>query len=229
MQKRSRSILFLLTLCAALLVAATLAAAILTIHSWVLRAGGGSSGAPHLVLEATLGQPVVGLSFGHTVALGAGYYSAMAPVPDRTYLPLVLKTSQPICRRRASAPCSADRPACQATFSQRPAAPPSPLRDAARPLWDAALGASHLRATRTSTLTRFWAWGDWVLRGNGCEWSGVSHLRAAEDDASGITMRRDGPCLRVASGPNQKGREHRISHLLKEWKERDTMEVPERD
>jgi hypothetical protein len=93
MQNRTRSILFTLSLCATLLVASTLAAAIPTIESWVLGAGGGSSTADGIALEATLGQPVVGLSFGQTVALGAGYYSAMAPIPDRTYLPLVLKTS----------------------------------------------------------------------------------------------------------------------------------------
>jgi hypothetical protein len=93
MQKRFRLIAVALSLCGALLVASTLAAAIPSIDSWVLGAGGGSSGAPSLAIEATLGQPVVGLSFGHTVALGAGYYSAMAPIPDRTYLPLVLKTT----------------------------------------------------------------------------------------------------------------------------------------
>jgi hypothetical protein len=93
MQKRSRTILLALSLCVALMAASTLGAGIPIIDSWVLGAGGGTSGADGLAFEATLGQPVVGLSFVHTVALGAGYYNAMAPVPERTYLPLVLKSS----------------------------------------------------------------------------------------------------------------------------------------
>ena len=49
--------------------------------------GGGSASGGNITLESTVGQPIVGLSEGGSVSLGAGYW--VAGQPAQIYLPLL--------------------------------------------------------------------------------------------------------------------------------------------
>jgi hypothetical protein len=58
---------------------------------WVLGAGGGPASGGQIMLNATLGQPVVGTSSGGATMLKAGYWSAAPVSGTGVYLPLLRK------------------------------------------------------------------------------------------------------------------------------------------
>ena len=75
------------------LVTRVLAQGTAAIERWVIGGGGGeASGAGEVVVNSTLGEPIVGPAGDGSVSLGAGYWYG-AETAYTVYLPLVLKDS----------------------------------------------------------------------------------------------------------------------------------------
>lgn len=91
MDKRKIAVLMVVLLCCLRgLVPVLMAAEGAAIDWWVVGGGGGPAADGAVVLNDTLGQPVIGPGSGGSVSLGAGYwYITMAT--HRIYLPLLLR------------------------------------------------------------------------------------------------------------------------------------------
>jgi hypothetical protein len=57
---------------------------------WVIASGGAASTGDNITLNATIGQPVVGISSGADITLSAGFWGGVAPV-IKLYLPCITK------------------------------------------------------------------------------------------------------------------------------------------
>lgn len=64
-----------------------------TIDWWVVGGGGGPAGGTGITVNSTLGQPIIGLSNGNSISLGAGYWYGVGAVEYRIYLPLLVRSN----------------------------------------------------------------------------------------------------------------------------------------
>ena len=90
---RRRAIILAVALLAGLMLArGALAQATPALERWVVgSAGGQSTTAGEMIVNSTLGEPIVGPSSGDSVSLGAGYWYGAAR-QYMVYLPLVLRS-----------------------------------------------------------------------------------------------------------------------------------------
>ena len=59
------------------------------IDRWVIAGGGGGSNGGVVTLDASLGEPIVGISSGGSIALEAGFWTGAGSVTNHIFLPLL--------------------------------------------------------------------------------------------------------------------------------------------
>ena len=85
-----RTVIIAVALLSCVLIAAgVLANGTPSIDWWVMGSGGGETSAGDVTLDATLGQPVVGISRGGSISLEAGYWTGAGAMINNVYLPYV--------------------------------------------------------------------------------------------------------------------------------------------
>jgi len=59
------------------------------IDRWVIGGGGGTSSGAGVTLDASLGEPIVGISSGGSIVLEAGFWTGAGSGTNQTFLPLL--------------------------------------------------------------------------------------------------------------------------------------------
>ena len=89
MTKHSIFLSSIALLCCTLIAAGVLANGTPGLDWWVVGSGGGHASIGNVTLDATLGQPVTGISGGDSISLEAGFWPGAGEVTYAVYLPQV--------------------------------------------------------------------------------------------------------------------------------------------
>ena len=89
MKNRHFAVITISLLSCLLIAAGVLANGTPGIDWWVIGSGGGQASIGNVTLDATLGQPITGISSGDFISLEAGFWSSAGEVTYNVYLPQV--------------------------------------------------------------------------------------------------------------------------------------------
>jgi len=91
MKKRKTTALAVALLCCLLVAGVAWANGTPSINWWVIGGGGGHAEAGIYTLDATIGQPVVGVATDTGYELCSGFWCGVVAVEYKIYLPIIMK------------------------------------------------------------------------------------------------------------------------------------------
>ena len=89
MSNRRIPIIAIVLLSCLLIAAGVFVDGIPKIDRWVIAGGGGGSTGGVVTLDASLGEPIVGISSGGSIVLEAGFWTGTGVGTNQTFLPLL--------------------------------------------------------------------------------------------------------------------------------------------